>query len=206
MKIAVSGKGGTGKTTVAVLLANFLVRKNFDVFAVDADPDLSLGTALGLPDETVDQLVPIVDMREVISELTGGEGAFYSLNPDVRDLLEKYAVRRGRISFLKMGAVKQGGTSCYCRENAVLHALMSFLILNKQEAVVLDMSAGIEHLSRGTARGVDAMVVVTEPTRISLQTATTVARLAGDLGISKVGFIGNKIRRPRDKEAITSCL
>lgn len=202
MKLAISGKGGVGKTTIAAGLIKYFSSCNYRVYAVDADPDTSLGLVLGLPDEKLGNLKPIVDMRQLIAERTGGNGAFFSLNPEVDTLLEDYTVRTGNILFLKMGAIKQGGTTCYCRENAVLNAMVNSLLLKRQEMVILDMGAGIEHLTRGTARGVDIMLIVTEPTLASIQTARVVQKLARELGIEKIKFVGNKIRQHRDEEFI----
>ncbi|NLL18411.1 MAG: P-loop NTPase [Clostridia bacterium] len=200
MKIAISGKGGVGKTTIAAGLIRYFANKGFEVIAVDADPDLSLGTLLGLPDNEIEEIKPIVDMRELILEKTG-EGAYFTLNPQVDDLLEDFSIPiDDNIKFLKMGAVKQGGSSCYCRENTVLHALVASLILQKDQMVLLDMGAGIEHLTRGTARGVDVMLIVTEPSRTSIQTAKTVRSLAAELGIKQIKFIGNKIHETQEED------
>lgn len=206
MKVAISGKGGVGKTTIAAGLIRYFTHLGYEVYAVDADPDASLGLALGLDEDVVAGLTPIVDLREEISRLTGGGGALYTLNPDVNALLERYALRQGRINFLKMGAVKQGGSSCYCRENSVLNALLNLLLLEKGQVVVLDMSAGIEHLTRGTARGVDVMLVVTEPTRASLQTARLVEKLAAELGVARVKFLGNKVRSEAEERILKASL
>jgi len=200
MKIAVSGKGGVGKTTISAYFARRFAQEGYQVYAVDADPDLSLGTVLGIESTDILKLKPIVDMREVIAAKSGGDGAFYSLNPDVDDVLDEYAINLGKIKFFKMGAVKQGGSACYCRENTFLNSLMNSLLLNKKDVVVLDMGAGIEHLTRGTSKGVDCLVVVTEPTLVSVQTAQVVKKLAHELEIKTIKFIGNKIRRPEEKE------
>lgn len=202
MKLAISGKGGAGKTTIAAGLIKQFAQQGYQVYAVDADPDTSLGTVLGIPEERLGTLKPIVDMREVIAERTGGSGAFFSLDPEVDSLLNNYTIRNGNIFFLKMGAVKPGGSDCYCRENSVLNAMVNSLILKHQEMVVLDMSAGIEHLTRGTARGVDFMLIVTEPTLVSIQTALTIKKLAEELGIKRIKFVGNKLRQPKDEEFI----
>jgi CO dehydrogenase maturation factor len=206
MKIAISGKGGVGKTTIAAGLIRYFANKGFEVIAVDADPDLSLGTLLGLPDSEIEDIKPIVDMRELIIEKTG-EGAYFTLNPQVDDLLEEFSIPiDGNIKFLKMGAVKQGGSSCYCRENTVLHALVASLMLQKDQVVLLDMGAGIEHLTRGTARGVDVMLIVTEPSRTSIQTAKTVRTLATELGIEQIKFIGNKIHQAQEEDFLVKHL
>lgn len=200
IKIAVSGKGGTGKTTVAAGLAKYYARQGMRVYAVDADPDASLGTALGFPEELLEKLKPVVELKEVVRAKTGGGGSFIPLNPKVGDLLDAYSLRKENLLFFKMGGVKQGGTSCYCRENVVLNALVSSLLLEREEIVILDMSAGIEHLTRGTARGVDLVLVVTEPTKLSVQTAQRVKSLAFDLGIPKVAFIGNKVQKQEEED------
>ncbi|MGB9886699.1 MAG: AAA family ATPase [Moorellales bacterium] len=198
MKLAISGKGGVGKTTLAAGLARFFAGQGFHVYAVDADPDASLGLALGLDPAVVASIPPIVEMRDLIAERTGGEGAFFSLNPEVGDLAERYSLSVHNIRFLKMGTVKKGGTSCYCRENSILHALLTHLLLRQDEMVILDFGAGIEPLTRGTAEGVDLLVVVTEPSQVSLHTARTVTALARDLEISNVVYVGNKVRSPAE--------
>ncbi|MGI6065709.1 MAG: AAA family ATPase [Bacillota bacterium] len=206
MKIAVSGKGGVGKTTISAYFVKKFAEEGYQVYAVDADPDLSLGTVLGLENSAIAGLKPIVDMRDVIAAKSGGGGAFYTLNPDINDVLDQYSISMGKIKFFKMGAVKQGGTACYCRENSFLNSLMNSLLLKKEDVVVLDMGAGIEHLTRGTSKGVDAIVVVTEPTKVSVQTALVVTDLARDLGVKNVKYIGNKIRRPEEKEFLENNL
>lgn len=202
MKIAVSGKGGVGKTTISAYFAQKFAAEGYQVYAVDADPDLSLGTVLGIEGHDIQNLKPIVDMRDVIAAKSEGGGAFYTLNPSVDDILDDYAIDLGQIKFFKMGAVKQGGTTCYCRENSFLNSLMNALLLNKKDVVVLDMGAGIEHLTRGTSKGVDSIVVVTEPTLVSIQTAQVVKKLAQELEVKNVKYIGNKIRRPEEKELL----
>lgn len=206
MKIAVSGKGGVGKTTISAYLSKKFAQEGYHVYAVDADPDVSLGTVLGLENSQVTNLKPIVDMREVIASKSGGDGAYYSLNPNVDDVLDQYSIDIDKIKFLKMGAVKQGGSSCYCRENSFLNSLMNSLLLNKEDVVVLDMGAGIEHLTRGTSKGVDVILVVTEPTKVSVQTANVVSRLASELGIEQVKFVGNKIRNKEELEFLQTNL
>ena len=198
MKIAVSGKGGVGKTTVSANLAKLFRNEGFKVYAVDADPDSSLGLALGIDEKALAKIKPIIEMRELISE-EAGDGAIYKLNPIVDKVIDKYSLEFGGIRFLKMGGIKRGGSSCYCRENTFLKALVNSLILDTKEIVIMDMGAGIEHLTRGTSSGVDLMVVVTEPGKSSVQTARIVENLAKELGIKEIKFIANKVRSIKEK-------
>jgi len=198
MKIAISGKGGVGKTTIAAGIIRHLADRGFSVYAVDADPDVSLGTALGVPDEELRSQTPLIDLKDVISEKMG-DGALYPLNPRVDDVLDHYSLDYKGIKLIRMGGVKAGGTACYCRENSFLKAVVDALVLDRNEVVVMDMGAGIEHLTRGTARGVDAMLVVTEPTPISVRTARVIGGLAGEIGIARVRYVGNKVRTDRER-------
>lgn len=201
MKIAISGKGGVGKTTIAAGLVKLFARNHQTVYAIDADPDACLATAIGIPEEEAAAIKPIVEMKDLI-KARSGDGVFYVLNPKVDDVIEDYSFKLGRIRFLRMGGIKKGGSECYCRENTFLHALVSSLLLDKDEVVILDMGAGIEHLTRGTARGVDLMLVVVEPSRNSINTAKIVQQMAVDLGIENIRIIGNKIRSEKEKSFI----
>ncbi|NLA25989.1 MAG: carbon monoxide dehydrogenase [Firmicutes bacterium] len=206
MKIAVSGKGGAGKSTVAANLLYCLKIHSLSAFAIDADPDANLGLLLGLDPEELALLPPLSELQEVIAEKNAGGGAFVDLNPSVDDILEDYVLHDGTIRFLKMGGIKQGGSACYCKENAFLNAVLTSVLLDRPEAVVLDMSAGIEHLTRGTARGVELMLVVVEPTRAGVTTALAVERLASDLALPQVAFVGNKIRSEKDRDYLRTSL
>ncbi len=206
MKIAVSGKGGAGKTTVAANLIYCLKAHSSPAFAIDADPDANLGLVLGLDPEELAALPPLCELQDVIARKNAGGGAFVDLNPSVEDILEDYVLHDGTIRFLKMGGIKQGGSACYCKENAFLNAVLTSVLLDRPEAVVLDMSAGIEHLTRGTARGVELMLVVVEPTRAGVATALAVDRLAADLTLPRVAFVGNKIRSEADREYLRASL
>lgn len=198
MKIAISGKGGTGKSTLAAGLIQLLLKRGHQVFAVDADPDVSLGLLLGFPAEEINKLKPIVDMEDLIKSKTGDVGLFI-LNPEVDDIVRDYTLTRDKLQFLRMGAVKAGGSSCYCQENSVLNALVATLLMQENDYLILDMGAGIEHLTRGTASGVDLMLIVTEPSLVSINTAQVISRLAKELGIAQLRYIGNRVRNEAER-------
>lgn len=202
MKIAVSGKGGVGKTTISANLARLFAKKGYDVIAVDADPDSSLGLALGLDEDELQQIRPMIEKQDLVLEKSG-DGAMYSLNPLVDDVAEKFSITTpSGIRFLRMGGVKKGGSACYCRENTFLKAVVNSLILDTKAVVIMDMGAGIEHLTRGTSSCVDEMIIVTEPGRSSVQTTRIVASLAKDIGIQHIDYIANKVRNERDEQFI----
>ncbi|NPV73409.1 MAG: carbon monoxide dehydrogenase [Pelotomaculum sp.] len=204
MKLAVSGKGGVGKTTVAAAMVRLFSERCRVVYAIDADPDVCLAAALGIPDDITGELRPLVEMREKMAAAgKSGEDSLTGFQPCFREL-DEYCIAQRNIRYLRMGGVKKGGSSCYCRENTFLNAVVSSLLLEKQDVVVMDMGAGIEHLSRGTARGVDLMLVVVEPSLNSINTAGLVKRLAAELGIRKIRVIANKIRNELEKEFIIS--
>ncbi|MCF8034164.1 MAG: AAA family ATPase [Desulfarculaceae bacterium] len=208
MKIAVSGKGGVGKTTFSAMLARALAAKGLNVLAVDADPDANLGQALGFPD--YDKLVPVSDMKQLIAERTDSDGenwgTYFKLNPTVNDLPDKLSVEHDGVRLMVMGTVKKGGGGCICPASSMLKALMAHLVLLRKEVLILDMEAGLEHLGRGTSQGVDFLIVVVEPGRRSVDTAEHIKQLAGDLGLTKVLIVGNKIRSPKDQEYLQKTL
>ncbi len=204
MKLAVSGKGGVGKTTVAANLVKIFAQHGGTVYAIDADPDACLAAAIGIPEDEAAKLKPVVEMRDVIRARSGG-GVFYTLNPKVDDFIDDYSYKLGNIRFLRMGDPKKGGSECYCRENTFLNALVTSLLLDQNDTVIMDMGAGIEHLSRGTARGVDMMLIVVEPSRNSINTARQVEKMAGELGIARTGIIANNVRSEKQIQFITNC-
>ncbi len=207
MKIAVSGKGGVGKTTLSAMLAGMLALKGRDVIAVDADPDANLAGALGIPPEQ--EPIPISEMRDLIAERTGSAdnyGGYFKLNPKVDDIPAKYAQRVGRIHLLTLGGVSKGGAGCICPASALIKALMTHLLLGRDETIIMDMEAGIEHLGRATAQSTDAMVVVVDTGPWSLRTARRVRTLAGDIGISPVCAVANRVRGDSDIETIQAQL
>lgn len=203
MKLAITGKGGVGKTTLTALLAQAYADKGRDVLAVDADPSPCLAGALGFPDELRRKLTPISEMDELIYERTGARpgtvGGFFTLNPQVDDIPERFSVRHRNVRMLEMGAVDIGGSGCICPESAMLKTLFTHLLFRKDDILLLDMYAGVEHLGRATVDFVDAMLVVVEPTRRSLGTAAQIKKLAGDIGLTRLWLVGNKVRN--DNEA-----
>jgi CO dehydrogenase maturation factor len=203
MKIAVSGKGGVGKTTFCALLIWGLSEKGYKVVAVDADPDSNLAGALGIDPLLVLQAKSLTEMDELIEERTGvkpGErGGFFKLNPHVADIPDRYGLKIDGIRALTLGKCKKGGGGCYCAENVIVRRLIDHLLLSSEEALVIDMEAGIEHLSRGTASSVGALITVVEPGMRSIETALKVKALARDLGIPKHLVVANKVRNEEEK-------
>ncbi len=208
MKIAISGKGGTGKTMLVSLLSTIFAQSSYSVLAIDADPNANLAATLGFPNS--ERIIPISEMADLIEERTGvrpGEVAtFFKLNPKVNDLPEKYCVEHNGVKLMVMGRLKKGGSGCYCPENALLQALVTHLLLERDEVVIMDMEAGIEHLGRGTAKAVDKLIIVVEPSRRSVETAYRIRELAKDIGLQNIGVVGNKIRSEKDKDALISSM
>jgi CO dehydrogenase maturation factor len=199
MKIAVCGKGGVGKSTVSAFIIQRLALNGDRVLAIDADPSPHLARLLGFPDE---EMTPIADMKELLTERSGRNGPFYNLNPKIDDLPEKFIRTRGNISLLVMGAIQQGGAGCACAENTVLRNLLNMLLISRNEHIVLDMEAGVEHLGRGTIETVDNIVVIIQPYRGSVETAKKITRLAKDLRITNIVFVANNVTSPEDTEYI----
>jgi CO dehydrogenase maturation factor len=205
-KIAISGKGGVGKTTLAALLAHIYAEAGRPVIAIDADPAASLAEALGLPEPLLAQVTPIAEMEALIFERTGAKpgssGGFFSLNPRVEDIPDRFSVLHRGIRLLQLGTINSGGSGCICPESAILKALVTHLILYRNEVLILDMEAGVEHLGRATAGAVDALLIVVEPGRRSLTTAQRIRQLAGDIGLTRCYVVGNKVRHPADRSYI----
>lgn len=204
MKIAVTGKGGVGKTSFAATLARIFAEEGRNVLAADADPDANLGLALGFPEDLVDSIVPISKMRKLIEERTGADkdNTFYILNPKVSDIPDKYGKLYHGIRLLLLGTVDTAGGGCVCPENVILKRIISNMVLHRDDVVILDMEAGLEHLARGTTSGMDQFVVVIEPGARSVQTYKNVKRLALELGVQQVRVVANKIRDEKDEAFI----
>ncbi len=204
MKLGVSGKGGSGKTTVSALLCRALEQAGRDVIALDADSNANLAYALGVPE--AEKIRPLAEMEDLIREKTGAEkgryGAWFKMNPEVSDIPARFCHTSGTVKLLVMGSVDRGGGGCQCPEYTLIKALISHLLLNGQEDMVVDMEAGLEHLGRGVTEKVDALLVVVQPYKASAVTAGRVLKLAKDLKIKRVFGVGNGIRRPADEAYI----
>ncbi len=205
MKIALAGKGGVGKTTLTSLLAHHFAAKGRHVLAIDGDPSPCLGPALGFSEPELATLRPIGEMRELIAERTGSDpkksaGGFFKLNPKVSDLPDRFSITKDNIQMLMLGAVEQGGSGCICPSSALLKQLVNHVIVQRDGVVLLDLYAGVEHLGRGTAESVDALLVIAEPTKRSMGTAHQVDSLAKDLGINNIYLVGNKVQSKADED------
>ena len=200
MKIAISGKGGVGKTTIMAQIAFRLKELGAEVLVIDADSSPHMAQTLGVPDP--ERIVPIAEMKTLLAERSGKvEGSpFYNINPKVDDLMARFMVEHEGLRLMVLGAIDTGDSGCACAENTVLRRLLTMLLLEKNQHVLLDMEAGVEHLGRGTIAGVDHLLVVSIPAKSSIRTANKIRKLAGDVGIKKVSFIGNRVEDEDDRE------
>ena len=208
MKVAITGKGGVGKTTLSSTLARLYADEGRTVLAADVDPDANLGLALGLSQEEVDEIIPISKMRDLAKERTGAsdDNKFYKLNPYVADIPDTYAKDVNGVKLLVMGTIDLGGSGCVCPEHVMLKQILASMTYRKNDVVIMDMEAGLEHLGRGTAANMDQFIVVIEPGARSVQTYRNVKRLASDLGVKQVRVVANKIRDEGDEEFIRSAI
>ncbi len=206
MKIAISGKGGVGKTLLVAFLSTVFAKSGYSVLAIDADPNVNLAATFGLPNS--EKIIPISKMDDLIEERTGARpgqmAPFFRLNPKVDDLPDKCSLKYDGIKIMVMGPIKAAGSGCYCPEGALLEALVAHLLLKVDEVVILDMEAGIEHLTRGTAKGVDKLIIVVEPSIRSVITGYRVRDLALEIGLQNIGVVGNKIRNRKEKAFLIS--
>jgi len=204
MKIAVSGKGGVGKTLIAGVLADFFVKKGFKVLAIDADPSPNLALTLGISFDEASKIVPVSENAQLLEAKTStGFAGVYRLSFSVDDIVEKFAMKSPYgVNLLVMGTVRSAGGGCTCPANAVVRALLQHLFVERDEAVIMDMEAGVEHMGRGTAKHVDIMLIVADPSLKSMETARKIYGLAAEAGIKKAFIIGNKIRNSSESELI----
>ena len=208
MKIAISGKGGVGKSTIAAAIALMFAKKGQRVLALDADPDANFAAALGISKNVKINLIS--SEMKLIEERTGVQvneyGKVFKLNPEVSDVAEKFAVSHNGVSLVVLGSSNKGGSGCVCPENTFIKTLVMDLVLYKNETLVMDMEAGIEHLGRSTAMGVDVMIIVVEPGQRSIDCAETVIKMSEEIGIKRFIIVGNKITAKSDEEYIRNAL
>ncbi len=210
MKIAVSGKGGVGKSTIASTLALLKAEQGDRVLALDADPDANLASSLGITHRERQKIVTISHQIDLIEERTGAKvgqyGQMFKLNPEVSDIADFYAYKHRGVSLLVLGAVKAGGSGCACPESTFVRALVNDLVLFKKDTLIMDMEAGIEHLGRATSQGVDVMLIVVEPGLRSIDCAMLVERMSREIGIKKIMFVANKVTSEDDEKFIREAL
>jgi CO dehydrogenase maturation factor len=206
MKIAISGKGGVGKTTLAGVMARILANRGRKVLAIDADPDSNLASAIGLPREALAKLSPIASMTSMIEERTGAKkgsyGTMFKLNPKVDDIPDDMGVTYQGVKLLLLGCIPQGGGGCFCPENVLLKNLVRHLLVQREEALIIDMEAGLEHLGRGSTGYVDALIIVVEPGQRAMNTARQIRKLGEDLKIKNMMIVGNKVNSEEDRRLI----
>jgi len=206
MKIAISGKGGVGKTTIMALLGNEFKKAGKDVLIIDADPSPHMAETLGVKD--VGAIRPIAEMTKLLVERSGKvEGSpFYNMNPQVNDILQDFMLSHEGVKLMVLGAIQAGDKGCACPENNVLRRMLTKLLMSPDQIVLLDMEAGVEHLGRGTIASVDQLLIVVIPSRSSIRTALKIKKLAEDVKIAKIDFVGNLIRDERDREFLSEGL
>lgn len=210
MKIAVSGKGGVGKTLIAGTLARYFAKDDFKVLAIDNDSAMNLSYTIGITPEVKEQIIPISEMKNLIEERTTVKGAgsgVYNINPEVSDIPDKYKISGpDGLQLLVLGSIEEPATGCLCPENALIRTLLYNLFVKRNEVIIVDFEAGLEHLGRGTAKGIDLMLVVTEPSQKSLDLCKKLIDLSNKLGVINIYLIANKIIDDSQMEKINQII
>jgi CO dehydrogenase maturation factor len=203
LKLAISGKGGAGKSTLAAAIILLMARRGRNVLALDADPDANLAAALGITSREQESIIPISRQAALIEERTGAKvkkyGQIFKLNPEVSDIAGCFAYHHRGVALLVLGAVERGGSGCACPENVLMRALVTDCILYKDDVLVMDMEAGVEHLGRATASGVDRLIIVVEPGQRAVDSTRRIVRLARDIGLQDIRLVANKINGMEDE-------
>ena len=206
MKIAISGKGGVGKTTIMAMLAKYLQKQGKEVLVIDADPSPHMAQSLGLAED--EKITPISEMKDLLVERSGKvDGSpFYNINPQVDDLLSRFIVEKNGIKLMVLGAIQTAKGGCACPESNVLKRMLTKLLLSPSQVVLLDMQAGVEHLGRGTIAGVDHLLIVVIPSKSGVRTALKIKKLAEESGIPRISFVGNLVHDSDDQTFLAAAL
>ena len=199
MKVAVTGKGGVGKSTISALLCKAFLEKGFEVLGIDADPSPHLFRLLGVKEE----VTPIAEMRDFLSERAQKNGPFYTLNPKVEDIPERFMINKGNLKLMVLGAIQKAGEGCACPEQTVLRRLLFHLLLSSKEVVIIDTEAGVEQFGRASIASVDTVLIVTQPYTGSIETTKKILKFAEDLKIKNPLIVANGVESQEDKDFLS---